>query len=147
MKFNWQGPLYIPPEGPAQDILPSREIYAAMGADNINRMLEDFYAELERSEIRPLFTDDMKAASRKSAAFFIGILGGPPVYRELYGEPMMRRRHMAFPISEEARQVWMSCFRKILADAPERYEFPAEHLAGFDRYLDGFSKWMVNRAS
>ena len=61
-----------------------------MGQENIFKMLEDFYLELEQSSIRHLFPDDVVAASRKSAAFFVGLLGGPPLYQQLYGPPMMR---------------------------------------------------------
>src|SRR5262245_14846927 len=68
-------------------------------------MMEDFYAELEQSTLRPLFPADMMAASRKSAAFFIGLLGGPPLYHQRYGNPMMRARHMAFTIMPRARGV------------------------------------------
>lgn len=147
MKFDWHGELYVPPGGPGGGAMPSRDIYSEMGEEGIRSMIRDFYKELERSELRPLFPEDMTAAAEKSAAFFIGILGGPPLYRTLYGEPMMRRRHMAFPISEEARAAWMDCFRRVLRHAPENYHFPAEHLEGFQQYLDEFSRWMVNRKS
>ena len=88
----------------------------------------------------------MVAASRKSAAFFVGLLGGPPLYHQLYGNPAMRARHMPFLIDEAARQEWLRCFETVLADAPARYNFPAEHLDGFRTFLHGFSAWMVNTA-
>lgn len=138
--------IYVPPGGPPRVNPPSPEIYAAMGADAIIQMLEDFYAELEQSWLRPMFPADMVAASRKSAAFFIGLLGGPPLYQQLYGNPAMRARHMPFPIDEAARQEWLRCFDVVLAGAPARYNFPAQHLAGFRAFLDGFSIWMVNTA-
>ena len=136
-------PPYVPPGGPPRHG-PSRDVYAAMGSENIHRMLEDLYVELERSDLRPMFPEDMKAASRKSAAFFIGLLGGPPLYQQLYGEPMMRRRHLHLRIDEAARQGWLTCFEKVLEHAPERYAFPEEHLPGFRAFLDEFSAWMVN---
>lgn len=139
--------IYVPPGGPARVNPPDRAIYAAMGADAIEQMLEDFYVELEHSWLRPMFPHDMVAASRKSAAFFIGLLGGPPLYQQRYGNPAMRARHMPFPIDEAARQEWLRCFNVVLADAPARYNFPAEHLPGFRAFLDGFSRWMVNTAT
>jgi hemoglobin len=117
-----------------------------MGEKNIFRMMVDFYRELEQSELRPLFPGDMEAASRKSALFFIGLLGGPPVYVEKHGSPRMRARHLPFPIDEHARQIWLGCFEKVLADAEQKYDFPAQHLAGFRRFLHDFSAWMVNKA-
>jgi hemoglobin len=138
-------PLYVPPGGPPQGPGPSREIYARMGEEAIFRMCADFYAELEKSPIRILFSEDMPAASRRLAAFFVGILGGPPLYHEQYGDPRMRARHLAFPINEEARRIWFECFRGVLADEGRRYGFPAEHLPGFLAWLESFSMWMVNR--
>lgn len=142
--------IYVPPGGPPRVERPDPSIYAAMGAENIIAMLEDFYRLLGDSAIAPMFPrgeDALREASRKSAAFFIGLLGGPPVYQQLYGNPMMRARHMPFPIDETARVEWMRCFDAVLAEAPTRYSFPAEHLPGFRAFLDGFSGWMVNRAS
>lgn len=137
--------FYVPPGGPPQGAGPSREIYAAMGRENIFRMCADFYSKLEASEIRWMFSDDMPAASKRIAAFLVGLFGGPPLYHELYGPPQMRARHMPFPIDESARQVWLRCFKETLADAPAKYDFPAEHLPGFMHFLEDFSAWMVNR--
>lgn len=136
--------IYIPPEGPPQNILPSQEIFAAMGENNIYRMLEDFYLELEKSSIRHIFPSDMREASHKSAAFFVFILGGPPLYQQQHGPPRMRQRHLPFRIDEEARQVWLDCFQRILANADKKYQFPMEHIKSFNLFLDKFSAWMVN---
>ena len=138
-------PLYVPPGGPPRVEPPSREIYARMGEANIYRMCEDFYAEIGKSPVRILFPDDLPAASRKIALFLIGLFGGPPLYREQFGEPRMRARHLAFPINEEARQHWLGCFLRTLEGAEAKYAFPAEHLPGFRTWLTEFSAWMVNR--
>ena len=138
--------FYVPPGGPPRVNTPSPEIFAAMGQENIFAMLADFYRALEASEIREMFPRDMERASRKSAAFFVGLLGGPPLYHQKYGSPMMRARHTPFPIDEAARQVWLACFDSVLADAPEKHNFPAEHLPQFREFLVGFSGWMVNTA-
>jgi hemoglobin len=137
-------PVYVPPIDPAAIVPPSREVYRLMGEASIFRMMEDFYRELERSPLRPLFPADMLAASRRSAAFFVGLLGGPPLYQQRYGRPMMRARHLAFAITLAARDEWLACFDRVLAHAPDRYGFPSEHLPGFRAFLRDFSLWMVN---
>jgi hemoglobin len=137
-------PVYVPPIDPARIAPPSREIYGLMGEANLVRMIEDFYRELEGSSVRRLFPADMVAASRKSAAFFVGLLGGPPLYHQRHGNPMMRARHLAFAITPRARDEWLACFERVLARAPERYGFPAQHLEGFRAFLREFSLWMVN---
>ncbi|MCB0194339.1 MAG: hypothetical protein KDJ65_20480 [Anaerolineae bacterium] len=138
--------IYVPSGGPPQINPPSREIYGLMGQENIFKMLEDFYVELGQSPIRHLFPDDVVAASKKSAAFFVGLLGGPPLYQQLYGPPMMRARHFPFAIDEAARQEWLACFDRVLEDAVEKYDFPEAYLEGFRDFLVGFSSWMVNTA-
>lgn len=141
--------IYIPPGGPPRVARPDPAIYAQMGEENIFRMLEDFYVELSRSSIAYMFPrgeEAMRITSRKSAAFFVTLLGGPPLYQQQYGNPMMRARHMPFPIDEPARQEWLDCFQRTLEDAPAAYDFPAEHLDDFWHFLVGFSGWMVNKA-
>ncbi len=136
--------VYVPPIDPTKIAAPSREIYRLMGEDNIVRMVEDLYRELEQSPLRPMFPADMVAASRKSAAFFVGLLGGPPLYHQRYGNPMMRARHLRFAVTPRARAQWLACFERVLVHAPERYGFPAEHLPGFRAFLEDFSQWMTN---
>jgi hemoglobin len=146
MSHPTQRDIYVPPGGPPQTPGPSRQIYQHMGEANIFKMMEDFYRELEKSSLRPLFPANMVAASQKSAAFFVGLLGGPPLYHQRYGSPMMRARHLAFPIDEAVRQEWLACFDRVLAQAVQKYNFPAEHLEGFRSFLREFSSWMVNQA-
>lgn len=137
--------IYTPPGGPPQGPGPSREIYKVMGEANIFRMISDLYQELEKSEVRHLFPNDMEEASKKSAAFFVGLLGGPPIYVEKYGSPRMRARHLPFEIDEGARQTWLGCFNRVLEGAEAKYQFPSEHLQGFKNFLSAFSNWMVNK--
>lgn len=138
--------IYVPPGGPPQVPPPSRDIYAAMGEANIFAMLKDFYLLLGQSTIAGMFPANLAKASEKSAAFFVGLLGGPPLYHQRYGSPMLRARHLPFEIDAPAREVWLDCFDQILDQAVEKYDFPAEHLPGFRNFLHGFSTWMVNKA-
>ena len=138
--------IYIPPGGPPRVQTPSPEIYATMGEEKIFLMLADFYRELEKSPLRGMFPPNMQKASEKSAAFFVGLLGGPPLYHQRYGNPAMRARHMPFVIDEAGRREWIACFERVLEDAPAKYNFPEEHLLGFRIFLIEFSGWMVNTA-
>lgn len=137
--------IYTPPTGPPQGPVPNHAIYGIMGEANIFKMILDLYRELEKSGIRHLFPPDMEEASKKSAAFFVTIMGGPPMYFEKYGPPRMRARHLPFVIDESARQAWLSCFERVLEGADVKYQFPLEHLQGFKDFLKSFSAWMVNK--
>jgi len=138
-------PIYVPPAGPPNVRPP--QVFDAMGEANIFAMLADFYRELEASSIRPMFPRNMQRASEKSAAFYVSILGGPPLYHQRYGNPAMRARHMPFIIDEAGTKVWLECFNRVLDNATERYNFPAESLPQFREFLEGFAGWMVNAAS
>jgi hemoglobin len=139
--------FFVPPIDPRQIVAPSKEIFSVMGEDNINRMIDDLYVELEQSSIREMFPADMKESAKRSAAFFVGLLGGPPIYHQRYGNPMMRARHMPFQIDFAARKVWLDCFERVLENAGEKYRFPKQHLESFRQFLEGFSMWMVNTKS
>lgn len=143
-----QKEIFIPPIDPRQVSAPSREIYAAMGEENIFKMMEDFYVELGASEIKWMFAqtpERLRASAHKSALFFVGLLGGPPLYQQFIGNPMMRARHMPFSIAISGRNEWLRCFERVLQHA-ERYNFPPQHLQSFRDFLSGFSMWMVNTA-
>jgi hemoglobin len=115
-----------------------------MGEENIFAMCRDFYAELERSSIRDMFTQDMAEASKKLAMFLVSATGGPALFQQAYGPPHMRARHIPFVIGPTQRQVWLDCFEKVLEQAPQRYHFPQGHIQAFKQYLHGFSAWMIN---
>lgn len=140
---------YVPPVGPPQGPPPDPGIYKALGVEGITRMLQDFYLELGRSPIAGMFPQGEAAlleAGAKSALFFVGVCGGPPLYAMQVGPPRMRARHLPFAIDAQARQHWLACWEPVLAQAPAKYGFPPEHLDGFRRFLDGFSAWMQNQA-
>lgn len=119
-------------------------IFAAMGEDGVFRMLSAFYRHLEESSIRPMFGEDMQEASKRSAAFYVQLLGGPPMYNEQYGNPMMRRRHFPFEIDESSRIIWRDCFYKALENAESDFGFPSEYIGDFREFIEKFSRWMVN---
>jgi hemoglobin len=116
-----------------------------MGEANLFALCREFYARLEETELRSMFPADMAKASEKLAAFLVGLCGGPPVFQEKYGDPRMRQRHLRFPIDDRARLIWLNTFKEVLRTAPERFQFPVEHLPTFEDFLTRFSAWMVNR--
>lgn len=116
-----------------------------MGLENLLRLASDFYREMEKTHIRPMFPEDMQGASRHLALFLAQVTGGPPLFNELRGPPRMRMRHIPFEIDEAARQAWLQTFLKVFGDGAA-YGFPAEHRGDFLKFLEEFSAWMVNKA-
>lgn len=131
--------VFVPPGGPPQKPI-DRAILPAVGEAEIRRLLQLHYANLAGTELAGMFPEDMQDSADRSADFFIQAMGGPPYYAEKHGPPRMRARHMPFPITPRAREIWLDCFRRALDALP----FPAEHRAGFEEFLESFSAWMVN---
>lgn len=136
---------YQPAAGPPRLTPPDPAIHGAMGEAGIEAMIRDLYDRLHASPIAHLFSPDREEAIRRSTAFFVGLLGGPPLYHQRYGSPALRARHLPFAIDEAAKEAWLTCFREVLQEAPERYGFPRSALPGFEAFLEGFAAWMVNR--
>lgn len=137
--------FFAPPGGAPLIPPPNPEIYKSMGDDNIFRMLEDFYIELEQSTIRPMFQKDMLKASKRSALFFIQLLGGPHYYQEQVGPPNIKARHKPFSIDENAKEIWLDCFYKVLEDAEQKYQFPKDHLNSFKIWLEEMANWIIKK--
>ena len=113
---------------------------AAGGIDGLRRLVDDFYRLMderpEAAALRALHPADLSAARDKLACFLSGWLGGPDRFRPLYGEPFMRRRHMAFPIDSAARDAWMAAFRKALDEVVDEPGLHAWLLARFQAMAD-----------
>lgn len=90
------------------------------GEAGIRALVERFYAIMDSdpavAEIRALHARDLKGSREKLFMFLSGWLGGPQLYLEKYGHPRLRQRHMPFPIGESARDQWMHCMRRAMAE-------------------------------
>ena len=139
--------MFTPAAGPPSLEPPHPAIFAALGVDGITALVRAVYRNIGQSPIASMFPQGeaaLMAAADKSALFWVTICGGPPLYAETYGPPMMRKRHFGFAITAEARTQWLACWDPVLETAPEQFGFPSEHLAGFKAWMEGFAGWMVN---
>jgi hemoglobin len=139
--------IYTPAGGPPQGGRPPVELLVAMGEPGIFVLLSDFYQRLGASEIQDLFPKDpdpLEQASKKSAAFFVQLLGGRPLFSQHFGPPRMRMRHFPFEVDAAARATWLHHFEETIDQAIADGSFPPEHRASFVDFLHSFSSWMVN---
>ena len=95
--------------------------YDAIGGEaGVRRLVDRFYDYLEQdsaaSHIRSLHTKSLRASREKLLLFLSGWLGGPALYVQRYGHPMLRRRHLPFSIGVRERDEWMQCMQKALED-------------------------------
>ena len=107
----------------------SASAYDIIGGENgVRKLVDNFYDYMdtlaEAREIRQLHAKSLKGSREKLFLFLSGWLGGPDLYIKKYGHPMLRRRHLPFPIGVKERDQWMTCMKKALADMqlPEKIE-------------------------
>ena len=91
------------------------------GEDGVRRLVDRFYdymdSDPEAAEIRKLHAKDLRVSREKLFLFLSGWLGGPNLYVEKHGHPMLRRRHLPFAIGITERDQWLHCMRRALADS------------------------------
>jgi hemoglobin len=137
--------FYIPPAGPPQISPP--QVFEKVGMEPLYDMAWIQYQELAKSAIASMFPageEELRAASRRNAAFMCGILGGPKIYQQKFGPPQMRQRHLPFAIDENARQEWLRCFYTAFTQA-NRLGLDTDEQKALLLWINQFSAWMVNR--
>lgn len=93
--------------------------YQLMGGESAIRSLVDrfyFYMDIlpEAQGIRAMHAESLASAKDKLFKFLSGWLGGPNLFIEEFGHPMLRARHFPFKIGESERDQWMLCMNKAL---------------------------------
>ncbi|MGV1957752.1 globin [Agrobacterium sp. 22-214-1] len=115
-------------------------LYEAIGGDATVRALTRRFYELmdtlpEAARCRAIHPADLSGSEAKFYDYLTGYLGGPPVYVEKHGHPMLRRRHFVAPIGPAERDEWLLCFRRAMDEAIENSKLreiiwaPVERLA------------------
>lgn len=140
-------PIHTPSGGPPQTDRIPPAVYESMGEQNITAFFQAFYKRLAESSIAELFPTSEKnlmRAADKSASMFTFLFGGPHLYQQRHGQPMMRARHLPFIITEQARQEWLRCYKLTLDESPEKFAMPQEHTQAVWTFVTDFSAWMVN---
>lgn len=96
-------------------------LYEAIGGEATVRALCHRFYELmdtlpEAARCRAIHPPSLKDSEEKLYEYLTGYLGGPPIYMEKRGHPMLRRRHMVAEIGPQERDEWFLCFRQALEE-------------------------------
>ena len=115
--------------------------YQRIGGEvKVRALVQRFYQLMdelpEAYGIRKLHAEDLQGATEKLYKFLTGWMGGPQLYVEQYGHPMLRRRHMPFSIGNAERDQWMLCMDQALEDVVEDVELRQELSAAFAKVAD-----------
>ena len=120
-----------------RDVVPMEEAASTIGYVTMGMSLVPMFAPTIGGFIDELF-------GWRAIFLFTFLFGGPHLYQQRHGRPMMRARHIPFVITESGRQEWLRCYRQTLDEAVELYDMPAEHVEAVWKFVTDFSAWMVN---
>jgi len=94
---------------------PSLTPYDAIGEKKLHALIDAFYKNVKKHPLlKPIFPEDLTETARKQKQFMTQFLGGPPLYTKEHGHPMLRARHLPFPITPRRAEAWLSCMRKAM---------------------------------
>ena len=119
------------------------------GEPGVRALVDRFYdlmdLEPEFTGLRALHPTALEGSRDKLAWFLAGWLGGPNLYVERFGHPMLRARHLPYSIGISERDQWLTCMGLAMAELGEPAGF-TESMR--ERLLGAFANtadWMRNR--
>ena len=122
----------------------SASLYEAIGgADGVRKIVEAFYPKVQAEPLlAPLFPEDIMPVMEKQYMFLSQFFGGPSLFSDAYGHPMMRARHLPFPITPQRAAAWLGCMKAALSEIGmpddlrdivlDRLSGPANHFVNTD---------------
>lgn len=102
--------------------------YDIIGEEKLSDLVNAFYRRVgKHPDLIPIFPEDLTEVARKQKQFLTQYLGGPRLYTEEHGHPMMRARHLPHEITPTRMKAWLSCMSKAMDEVeltgPVRDEF------------------------
>ena len=120
--------------------------YERLGGEAAVRELVDRFYDLMDLEpayagIRKLHPPALDGSREKLFWFLSGWLGGPPIYAERIGHPMLRARHLPFSIGIDERDQWLRC----MSQAMDEVGVDPGLQGALAKAFHGTADWMRNR--
>ena len=110
------------------------------GAEKVRELTHRFYQLMdelpEAYGIRKLHPGSLQGSEDKLFKFLSGWMGGPQLFVQEHGEPMLRRRHLPFPIGDAERDQWMMCMQQALQETVADEQLRNELIASFAKVAD-----------
>ncbi|CAM3663948.1 globin [Mesobacillus zeae] len=89
--------------------------FEAIGEAMLHQLIDLFYSRVaQHPDLAPIFPDDLTETARKQKQFLTQYLGGPPLYTNEHGHPMLRARHLPFEITPKRAAAWLTCMREAM---------------------------------
>lgn len=92
--------------------------YEVIGAEALYDLIDNFYSLVAQdTRINHLFPTNLSETSRKQKQFLTQFLGGPNLYTQEHGHPMLKRRHLEFTITHFERDAWLENMHQAITNA------------------------------
>jgi hemoglobin len=105
---------------PAADSKPTTPFEQLGGVAGVRALVDRFYdlmdLEPDFADLRALHPTTLDGSRDKFAWFLTGWLGGPDLYVERFGHPMLRARHLPYPIGVATRDQLLTCMGLAMAE-------------------------------
>lgn len=119
--------------------LPGTIFEGIGGFDPIDRIVKALYKRIgKHPDLVSIFPDDLTETVEKQYMFLTQFFGGPQLFSDNRGHPMLRRRQLPFEITPVRRDAWLKCMSEALEEAKiqepyktviyERIAKTAEHM-------------------
>jgi hemoglobin len=100
---------------------PGKTPYELLGGEaKLRELIERFYDLMDLEPgyagIRKLHPPALDGSREKLFMYLSGWLGGPQLYVEKYGHPMLRARHLHVGIGLAERDQWMACMTRAMEE-------------------------------
>lgn len=104
------------------------------GEEMVRTIVNNFYPKVQQHpDLKELFPEHIEPVMEKQFMFLSQFFGGPALFTEQFGHPMMRARHMPFKITEKRALAWLACMKEALQEtqlAPDIQSHVIERLSG-----------------
>jgi hemoglobin len=125
---------------------PGKTPYELLGGEvRLRELIERFYDLMDLEPgyagIRRLHPPALDGSREKLFMYLSGWLGGPQLYVEKYGHPMLRARHLHVAIGLAERDQWMACMTRAMEETGVQEELRKGLYNAFSKTAD----WMRNR--
>lgn len=95
--------------------IPVTVYEAAGGSETFHALVAAFYRRVAKDpDLSPIFPEDFTEIQEKQYAFLTQFFGGPALYSQTYGAPMLRARHMPFPVTKPRVVAWLRCMSEAM---------------------------------
>jgi hemoglobin len=133
-----------------QETAPATPPFQLLGGEaGIRALVDRFYdlmdLEPEFAGLRALHPTTLEGSRDKLFWFLCGWLGGPNLYIERFGHPMLRARHLPYPIGVSERDQWLTCMGLAMAELGESAGFSEPMRERMMGAFAGTADWMRNK--